>query len=429
MRTEPITEDIIAENRRQAAAQPATGLPELARSLLEFGWQIDRDSPAKGIPYFEEAAAIYRRLVADGAEEHLSAAMRAISSLGLQYSLAHADDLSLAAKHEAAALGRQVNAHGEGKKGTEVLAVLAHGLAESGQFDQAVAVQRDVVDIYRAIVTPDSYGLFDVLGWSLLDLAVCLDLAGQADASLEIEHEALALQRRMPEDDPRLRLPILAIWTAGASLRFASTGHPRQARELLQEAIVACDQLPAECELRNFGFLQALQVAHLARSGVQDEQPDADGAVPIGVNPDQPLQPVFGLSFHHWSFSVRHAYREGLAAINDGITARSNPLPGDPARLAELGTLVRRRNIRESVLSRFDYGVGHFLQQVIPALELGVSLERLLLAADPGRSAQRLVRALTDQAIGCLVASSNASAANILREAHDLYATTTNHMH
>jgi hypothetical protein len=50
-------------------------------------------------------------------------------------------------------------------------------------------------------------------------------------------------------------------------------------------------------------------------------------------------------------------------------------------------------------------------------------------AADPGRSPQRLAWALTDQAIGCLVANWNASAADILREAHDLSATIDNDVH
>lgn len=423
MRTEPVTEDTIAKNRKAAKAQPATGLPELARSLLEFGWLIDRDRPTERIPYFEEAAAIYRDLAANGAGEHLSAAAHAISSLGLQYSLAHDDDLALAAKHEAAALARRVNLHREGtKKEIKILINLAHGLAESGRFAQAVAAQREVVDIYRATGSPDGYPLPDNVAWSLLDLAVYLDLAGQTNASLEIEQEALTLQRRIAEGDPRLRLPGLAIWTAGASLRLAGTGHPREARGLLREAIAACDQLPATGEPRNFGFLQALQAAHFARSGTQDERPGVGQAAPIGVNPDQALQPVLGLSFHHWSFSVRKAYRAGLDAINDTSNASTNSIPHAPARLAGLGILVRRRNIRESVL--FDGLSGQFLDEVIPALAHSVDLERRLLAADPGQGPSRLIRALTDQALGHLVTSSNANAGTALRGAHDLYATT-----
>ncbi|MFD8500203.1 tetratricopeptide repeat protein [Amycolatopsis sp. NPDC059657] len=430
MRTEPITEDTIAEVRMHAMAQPAAGLPRLARSLLQFGWQVDRASPSKRIPYFEEAAAIYRRLVTDGTEEHLGAAMQAIASLGQQYSLVHADSLALAARHEAAALARRVNSHREGgTQESKILADLAHGLAECGQFAQAATVEREVVDIYRAAVSRGGYELSSLLAWSLLDLAIFLDLAGQGEASLAIDHEALALQRRVTETDPDRQLPTLAIWTAGASLRLAGSGHPRQARELLRESIAACDQLPAEGERGNFRFLQAVHAAHFARSGVHDEQPDADGVTPIGVHPDQSLQPVFGLSFHHWSFSVRHAYRKGLAAIGEAIIARSKLSPGDPARLAELGTLVRRRNIRASVLSGFEYRTGHYPDVLIPALAHGVALERLLLAADPIRGPQRLVRALTDHAAACLTVSANANAANILREAHALYMTIDNRSH
>ncbi|MCE7002333.1 hypothetical protein LWC34_05735 [Kibdelosporangium philippinense] len=388
MRTEPITEDTIAEYRKQAAAQPATGLPKLARSLQDFGWQIDRNSPAKDLPYFEEAATIYRHLLADGDNEHLTAAMHAISSLSLQYSLAHADELALAANYEATALARRVNAVLEHGKKTSVVADLAHRLAEFGQFAQAVEVELEVVNIYRAAVAADKYGLSDNLAWSLLHLAIFLNLDGQTEASLQIEHEALALQRRLTERESG-RLPILAIWTAGASLRLASTGHSQQARELVREAIAACDQLPAnDDKLGNFSFLRAIQNAHFARSGAQDEQSN------VGVDLDQPLQPVFGLSFHHWSFSVRLAYRDGLAAMNDAIAASANPLPQDLAGLSELGTLLRRRNIRASVLSDFDYIARHFLDHVIPYLAHGVDIERALFAADPARGPHRLIRGL-----------------------------------
>jgi hypothetical protein len=424
VRTEPVTEDTIATHRILAQVQPATGQPRLARSLLEFGWQIDRETPAQRLPYFEEAAAIYRDLVADGSEVHLNAAAHAISSLGLQYSLAHADDLALAAKHEAAVLARLVNRQRDHtRKEIKILMDLAHGLAEAGQFTQAVTAQREVVDIYRATGSPAGYPYPDGVAWSLLDLAIYLDLAGQTGTSLDIEQEALTLQRRITEADPR-RLPGLAIWTAGASLRFADTGRPQHARELLQEAIAACDQLPANGERHNFGFHQAVQAALVARSGTRDERPAAGHHTPIGVNPDQALQPVLGVSFHLWAFSVRQTYRAGLDAINEAIAAGPDPFPHDPARLAELGTLIRRRTIRESVLGN---GPRRFLETIPPALAHSVDLERRLLTADPGHGTRRLTRALTDQAIGHLVAGSNTSAGNALREAHELCPTADNH--
>lgn len=38
MRREPVTEESIAEARTLAREEPGTGLPTLARRLLEFGW-------------------------------------------------------------------------------------------------------------------------------------------------------------------------------------------------------------------------------------------------------------------------------------------------------------------------------------------------------------------------------------------------------
>lgn len=416
MRTESITEETIAENRKLAQLEPATGLPTLARCLLQFGRQIDRERHAQRLPYFEEAAAIYRGLVARGADEHLNAAAHAISSLGLQYSAAHADDLALAARHEAAALARRLNLQrGDSKKEIKILMDLAHGLAEAGQFAQAVTVRREVVDIYRATGSPGSYPLPANVMWSLLDLAIYLDLAGQINMSMEIEQEALALQHRLAEADPG-RLPALAIWASGFSLRFTDMGHPQQARGLLQDAIAACDLLPAEGTQGNFGFHQAIHAALFARSGARDEGLEASRPIPIGVNPDQALQPVLGTSFHHWAFSVRQTYRAGLDAICAAITASAEPLPQDPVLLAELGTLMRRRSIRESVLC---WGPRHFLEKITPDLAHSVNLEHRLLAVDPGQGTRRLTRALTDQAMAYLVAGANASAGNALREAHE----------
>lgn len=363
---EPVTEQTIQRNRKLAEDQPATGLPALARSLMDFGWQIDREQPSVRIPYFEEAAAIYRSLAAAGAEEHLNAAAHALSSLGLQYSLAHADDLSLAARHEAADIARRFNLRCESTKTeTRLLMELGYGLAEAAQFAQAVAVQREVVAIYRATETDGGYAWPDVVMWSLLDLAIYLELAGQTDASLETEREALTLKRRMTGDAPG-RLAGLAIWTAGASLRFAGTGHHQDARELLDEAITACQRLPAEGDRSSFsfGFHQAVQAAMFARSGTADEQAPHGRTPPIGVDPHQARQPVPGLSFHHWAFSVRRAYHTGYEAINEAIAATTGPPPDDPDRLAKFGILLRRRNIRTSVL--FNRQWPQFLETITP---------------------------------------------------------------
>lgn len=420
---EPVTEQTIQRNRKLAEEQPATGLAELAQSLMDFGWQIDREQPSVRIPYFEEAAAIYRSLVADGAEEHLNAAAHALSSLGLQYSLAHADELSLAAKHEAADLTRRFNLRRESAQTeTRLLMELGYGLAEAAQFAQAVAVQREVVAIYHATETDGGHASPDSVMWSLLDLAIYLELAGQTDASLEIECEALTLKRRMTDDTPG-SLAGLAIWTAGASLRFASIGHHQDARGLLDEAIAACERLPAEGDRSSFsfGFHQAVQAALFARSGTADEQAPQGRTPPVGVDPQQVRQPVPGLSFHHWAFSVRQTYRTGYDAINEAIAATADPPPDDPDVLAEFGILLRRRNIRASVL--FNRQWPQFLETITPKLQQSVDVERRLLAAAPGQDPQRLIRALTDQALGHLVTCSNAKASDALRQASHLYTT------
>ncbi|MFE9723810.1 tetratricopeptide repeat protein [Streptomyces sp. NPDC005794] len=423
MRREPVSEESIAEARIRSRDQPATGLPELARPLLAFGWRIDRARPSEGLPYFEEAAAIYRGLLADGSDEHLGPATHAIHALGRWYSLAHADDRSLAAKEEAASLARQLNRHREDtRKETRILGASAHGLAEAGQFAQAVTAQREVVDIYRAAEDSRDVSWPSGVVWSLLDLAIYLDLAGQTDESLEIEREALRIKRRTTEDEPR-GLSGLVIWLAGVSPRFSETGHPREAEALLDEAVVVCDRLPPVGDCNNFGFDQGVQAALFARSGTRDERPVVGGAFPIGVSPDlRALQPVHGVSFDWWAHSVRQTYRVGGKAIDDAIATTGDRSALDPAGSAELGTLLRRRNIRRSVT--FDHLSQHFIEQVIPALGESVDLERRLASARPEDGPRRLIRSLTDQAVGHLVAGSYSVAGDTLREARDLCATT-----
>ncbi|WP_203840407.1 tetratricopeptide repeat protein [Winogradskya humida] len=322
----------------------------------------------------------------------------------MQYSLTHADDLALAARHEAAAFARRVNlGRDAARKETKILMDLAHGLAEAGRFGEAVTVQLEIVDLYRASGSPGNYPLPDNVAWSLLDLAIYLDLAGRTEASLEIEQEILTLQRRTAEAEPR-RVTGMVIWMAGAALRFLDIGDGLSARGLLREAVAACDQLPAEGGIANFGFHQGVQAVLFARSGSRDERPEGGRPAPVGVDPGRSRQPVAGRSLHHWAFSVREDYRAGLDAINQAIVD-AGPVPRDPAGF---GTLLRRRAIRRSVLC---LGPQDFTEEIIPALAKGVDVERRLL------DAERLSRALIDQALGHLVAGASARAAGALREA------------
>ncbi|MCP2322263.1 tetratricopeptide (TPR) repeat protein [Hamadaea flava] len=416
MRVERVTEEMIAEHRRLARLRPDHGLPELARCLVRFGWQINRENPPEGVAYFEEAVSIYRSLAAGGEAEHLNNAARALSLLGLQYSFAYADGPALAARQEAAALARRA-ARRPLEPDPKILMELACTLAEVGQFADAATVQLEVVDSYRARGAHGVYPQPSSVMWALLDMAIYLDLAGQTDASLEFEREALALQRRMSEAGPAW-LATWVLWAAGSSLRFTDSGHPDEARGLLREAVAACDQRPRESTRVNFGFDQAVQASLFARSGARDERSEAFRPVPVGVDPDQPLQPVPGLSFHHWSFSVRQAYRAGLAAIDEAIAAITDSPARGQDRLAELGLLMRRRAIRASVLC---HGPVQFQEEVVPVLTHSVSLERRLVALDPSQDTRRLIRALIDQAMGHLVAGVNNRVSDALSEALELH--------
>ncbi|MFF2363950.1 hypothetical protein ACFVU0_14745 [Streptomyces sp. NPDC058122] len=126
------------------------------------------------------------------------------------------------------------------------------------------------------------------------------------------------------------------------------------------------------------------------------------------------------MSFDWWAFSVRQAYRAGREAIDGAISLAGDASELDPTQWAELGTLLRRSIIRRSVA--FDCGPRSFMAKVVPALDESVALERRLVAARPNSGPHRLIRALTDRAIGHLVVGANSTAGEGLREARDLSA-------
>ncbi|MGW2867780.1 hypothetical protein [Kitasatospora sp. NPDC001225] len=437
---EPVTDETVARLRVQARTDPASGLPALAEALRGRAYGRPEPRPEDAVPFLEESARIYRALVADGCTEHLAAAARALASLALQLSLAHADGPALAARREAADLARRAEADQpvEGLGQAAVLhADLAHGLAEAGRFDEAVDAARTVADRSRAVTEPGGSDL----AWRLLDLTVLLRLADRTEEAVAVEHEALA-RLREGRTEPA-RSPVPALRTAGAALWFADLGRAEQSHRLLADAARSCELLPARGDAGNFGFNEGLRSALFARSGVRDEQAAADAPDPLalGVDPGRPLQPVLGLSLHHWSFSLRESFEDGLATLAravEAVTGRPEPtdhlpdeddpsehpddplpLPEDRALLAALGTLTRRLDLRRAV--RGDHPT-YYAHLTLPRLRRSVRIERHLHATGPADDTRRLVRALTDLAMAQLVHGAHADATATLHEAHTLAA-------
>ncbi|MFJ9440549.1 hypothetical protein ACIRRH_01610 [Kitasatospora sp. NPDC101235] len=437
MRRDPVTDETVARLRVQARTDPASGLPALAEALRGRAYNHPRPGPEDAIPFLEESAGIYRALVADGGTEHLGAACHALSSLALHHSLAHADDRALAARQEAADLARRAEADQpvpDLGRAAVMRADLAHGLAEAGRFDEAVDAARAVADRSRAVTEQGGSDLT----WRLLDLTLMLRLADRTEEAVAVEHEALAWLR----DDRAepARSPVTALRAAGAALWFADLGDPGQAHHLLAEAARSCERLPARGSGGNFGFHEALRSSLFARSGVRDEQAAADAPDPLalGVDPSQRLQPVLGLSLHHWSFSLRASFEDGLDVLAKAVEAITGtpeascppdedctpehtdgppPLPDDRDLLATLGTLTRRLDLRRAVLGDHPTCYTHL---TLPRLRRSVEIERRLHATDPADDTRRLVRALTDLAMAQLVHGDNADATATLHEAHAL---------
>ncbi|MFE7527837.1 hypothetical protein ACFU7Y_19280 [Kitasatospora sp. NPDC057542] len=438
MRRDPVTDETVARLRVQARTDPASGLPALAAALRGRAYGPPERRPEDAVPFLEESAGIYRALVADGSTEHLGAASHTLSSLALHHSLAHADDLALVARQEAADLARRAEVARpvpDLGQAAVMRADLAHGLAEAGRFDEAVDAARAVADRSRAMTEKGGSDLT----WRLLDLTLLLRLADRTEEAVAVEHEALAWLR----DDPAepVRSPVTALRTAGAALWFADLGDPGQAHHLLAEAARSCERLPAHGSTGNFGFHEALRSALFARSGVRDEQAAADAPDPLalGVDPGRRLQPVLGLSLHHWSFSLRASFEDGLVALARAVEAITGvpectdrlpdeddppehtngqpPLPDDRDQLATLGTLTRRLDLRRAVLEAHPT---YYARLTLPPLRRSVDIERRLHATDPANETRRLVRALTDLAMAQLVHGDNADATGTLHEAHAL---------
>ncbi|MFG2904740.1 hypothetical protein ACGF13_06685 [Kitasatospora sp. NPDC048286] len=432
MRRDPVTDETVARLRVQARTDPASGLPALAAALRGRIYGSPRPRPEDAVPFLEESAEIYRTLVADGGTEHLAAASHALSSLALEYSIVHADDLALVARQEAADLARRaevVRPVPDLGRAAVMRADLAHGLAEAGRFDEAVDAARAVADRSRAVTEQGGSDLT----WRLLDLTLLLRLADRTEEAVAVEHEALAWQR-----DGRAELR--ALRAAGAALWFADLGDPGRAHHLLAEAVRACERLPARGGTADFGFNEGLRSALFARSGVRDEQAAADAPdhLALGVDPRRRLQPVLGLSLHHWSFSLRASFEDGLGVLVRAVEAITGtpeascppdevcapahtdgpaPLPDDRDLLVTLGALTRRLDLRRAVLGDHPTCYAHL---TLPRLRRSVEIERRLHAADPADGTRRLVRALTDLAMAQLVRGDNADATGTLHEAHAL---------
>ncbi|GAB7188382.1 hypothetical protein ATKI12_8213 [Kitasatospora sp. Ki12] len=436
MRREPVTAETVARCREAARTDPATGLPALARALRGLAVRPGV-RPGRAVRLMEEAADIYRALVADGAVEHLGPASSAVSSLAHAYSRTGAHDLALAARYEASDLARRAEEArpvADLGRAAVLRAELSHALAEAGRFDEAVDAARAVADRSRAVTGEGGSDLM----WRLLDLTVLLRLAGRAEEAMAVEHAALegeflegeAVVRRRGGQARRAPSPVTALRTAGAALWFDDLGHPARVHPLLAEAARAAENLPARGESGDFGFHEAVRAALFARSGGRDEQAAADSPEPLGVDPGQRLQPLLGVSIHHWSFGPRTSFEAGLGALVgavEAITGRSErtaaartPLPQDRDLLAALGTLTRRCDLRRAVLGERPHT---YTRTTIPRLRRSVDIERRLHATDPAAGARRLVRALTDLAMAELVDNDNAAAAGTLHEAHALSAT------
>lgn len=209
----------------------------------------------------------------------------AISSLGLQYSAAHADDRSLAAETEAAELARRLNRHrDDGKNGDQnprrLRARPCRGRPVRAGRDRSTRGRRHLPRKRGpGGATPHptvSCGRSSI--WRSTSI-----WPDGADVSLEIEREAIQIKRRMDEAEPRC-LPGLVLWLAGVSSRFTDAGHPQEAGELLEEAIATCNHLPPEGDRGNFGFHQAVHAALFARSGARDERSVDGRTIPIGVS-------------------------------------------------------------------------------------------------------------------------------------------------
>ncbi|MFF2746827.1 hypothetical protein ACFVVA_14935 [Kitasatospora sp. NPDC058048] len=443
-RREPVTDETVARLRVQARTDPASGLPALAEALRGRAYGRPRPRPEEAVPFLEESAGIYRALVADGGTEHLGAAANALASLALKYSLAHADGPALAARQEAADLARRAEADRpvEGLGRAAVLhADLAHGLAEAGRFDEAVDAARAVADRSRAVTEAGGSDLT----WRLLDLTVLLRLADRTEEAVAVEHEALAWLREGRTEPARS--PVPALRAAGAALWFADLGRTEQSHRLLADAARSCERLPARGDAGNFGFNDGLRSALFARSGVRDEQAAADAPDPLalGVDPGRRLQPVLGLNLHHWSFSLRASFEDGLVTLARAVEAITDtpeptdrlpdaedpseraygplPLPEDRDLLATLGTLTRRLDLRRAV--RGDHP-SYYAHLTLPRLRRSVRIERRLHTTGPAHDTRRLARALTDLAMAQLVHGDHTEATGTLHEAHALAVRTEN---
>ena len=253
-----MAQEALRIRRALAEILPEIFLPELARSLLGLGERLGETRRwHEALPVVEEALDLYRSLPHPRQEELAGA----FDLQGACLSELGRDSEALPAAKEAVRLRRGL---GNPKELVEVLHNLAIKLGNLGRFDQALNIEREVLDIQRPLARTSPHQIRPSLALSLNSASNYLSGLGRHEEALAMAEEAVAIYRDLVDVHPDAFRADLArgLHTLGRALHMLgrvsdSLAASRESVEVYREFADAPAFLPALALVLD-GFAQDL---------------------------------------------------------------------------------------------------------------------------------------------------------------------------
>ncbi len=235
-KAEALLQELLRQQRRQAAQDPTTYRPDLAPTLTNLGSLYSTTNRfAQAEAAYKEAADIERALAAQNPAAYRPSLAAALTNLGVLYANTDRFPDAEAAYNEAASIRRDLVAQNPAAYRPEFALLLTNmGLLYDSmrRFDDAEAAYNEALVILRELVlqnaasyTPDIAKTLANLG----DLYTDMERFGEAEAT---KTKAIAIQRQLASANPSAYRPDLANWLTDLGRLYSKTGQFKDAKDV-----------------------------------------------------------------------------------------------------------------------------------------------------------------------------------------------------
>jgi hypothetical protein len=385
-----LTSQLVAQQRRSAAADPAAHEPALASSLNNLSVRLgEAGRRDEGLAAIEAAVEINRRLVATNPIAYELDLALSLNNLSNRLAMAGRRDEGLDAIVEAVEIYRRLATANPATYEPDLamsLNNLSVRLAEAGRRDEGLAAIIESVEVNRRLAAAKPATYEPDLATSLNNLSVRLAEAGRRDQGLDAIIEAVEIYRRLAAANPAAYDPNLALSMNNLSVRLGEAGRRDEGLKAIIEAVEIYRRLaaanPAASEPDLAMSLNNLSV-RLGEAGRRDE---GLAAIMEAVEVNRRLaaanrpayDPDLASSLNNQSLRLGEAGRqeEGLAAIFEAVEvyrrlAAANRAAHDPALASSLNNL----SVRLGEAGRRD--------EALAAVFEAVEIRRRLAAVKP----------------------------------------------